>query len=866
MNGKLTLEQKITATLETGNDLPAVPSYISSNLNPEFQLRPYQSEAFGRLLFYLSNERLRQRPSQLLFHMATGSGKTIIMAGAILHLHKLGYRNFLFFVHSTNIIDKTRNNFLNSLSSKYLFAVQVAFRDNKVRIREVDNFQVSSKDDINIAFSTVQALHSRLNNPKENTLTYEDFADQEIVLISDEAHHLNVDTKNGNLTKDEMEEAVSWEDTVNRIFRSNNNNILLEFTATADLSNPNIYQKYFDKHIYDYPLKQFRKEGYSKEVKVLQASVPLMQRALQALILSQYRRKVFEKSRKAIKPVLLFKSKTISESKSFYTAFIDKIKNLKKSDFSPIIKSADATLKRALAYFETNGITLTHLIDELKDDFSPEKCLEINSKEESEDKQIAVNTLESVNNEYRAIFAVEKLNEGWDVLNLFDIVRLYDTRDSKGGKPGRTTISEAQLIGRGARYCPFQITPEQPKYQRKYDQDLENELRICEELYYHSAYNPQYIQELNTALQEIGIKAKETKEIHLQLKLDFTESALYKKGSIFLNECKKINRSEIFSLPSSITQTSYHINLLTGVVQTSSLFETQETNTIEKKTKDYRLVDFGVPILRKAIARLDFYRFDSLKSFLPNVKSVSEFISSKNYLAPITIEVEGPEDHVNNLTPDDKLNITVKVLDSISETMQTEKVVYTGSEEFKPEAIYKVFRNKTLNIFVKEQSDQEYGVPQSTTGNDSLRLDISKKAWYAFDENYGTSEEKYLVKYIDKAYDALKGKYEEIYLVRNEKHFQLYTFKDGKPIEPDFVLFMKKKGADTTLHYQIFIEPKGSHLLKTDAWKEEFLLSLKKKHKIEQLWKSKKYIIWGMPFYNEQERKAEFEKAFSSLK
>ena len=50
---------------------------------------------------------------------------------------------------------------------------------------------------------------------------------------------------------------------------------------------------------------------------------------------------------------------------------------------------------------------------------------------------------------------VQKLNEGWDVLNLFDIVRCYETRDSRFNRPGKTTISEAQLIGRGARYFPF---------------------------------------------------------------------------------------------------------------------------------------------------------------------------------------------------------------------------------------------------------------------------------------------------------------------------------------------------------------------------------------------------------------------------
>src|SRR3989304_7231063 len=95
-----TLEQKITAYIEPGNALPEVPLDLKNNLNPAFELRPYQTEAFGRFLYYLSNDRLRQKPAQLLFQMATGSGKTLIMAGGILHLYKKGYRNLLFFLYS----------------------------------------------------------------------------------------------------------------------------------------------------------------------------------------------------------------------------------------------------------------------------------------------------------------------------------------------------------------------------------------------------------------------------------------------------------------------------------------------------------------------------------------------------------------------------------------------------------------------------------------------------------------------------------------------------------------------------------------------------------------------------------------------
>jgi type III restriction enzyme len=112
MNGD-TLEKQITSFKNLGGSLPEIPESIKTNLNPTFELRQYQEEAFSRFLFYYNNQNIRQKPSQILFHMATGSGKTLIMAGIILYLYEQGYRNFLFFVNSTNIINKTRENFRN---------------------------------------------------------------------------------------------------------------------------------------------------------------------------------------------------------------------------------------------------------------------------------------------------------------------------------------------------------------------------------------------------------------------------------------------------------------------------------------------------------------------------------------------------------------------------------------------------------------------------------------------------------------------------------------------------------------------------------------------------------------------------------
>ena len=102
------------------------------NLNQNFEIREYQKRAFQMSIAYFEKYKEREFPSQLLYNMATGSGKTLIMAGLILYLYKKGYNNFLFFVNSNNIIKKTQDNFLNSNHIKYLFNQKVVLSNNKI--------------------------------------------------------------------------------------------------------------------------------------------------------------------------------------------------------------------------------------------------------------------------------------------------------------------------------------------------------------------------------------------------------------------------------------------------------------------------------------------------------------------------------------------------------------------------------------------------------------------------------------------------------------------------------------------------------------------------------------------------------------
>ncbi|EGR2498002.1 type III restriction endonuclease subunit R [Vibrio cholerae] len=845
-----------------------VPDYIKDNLNPNFEMRPYQKEAFGRFEFYLDKyqNKPKNEPINVLYHMATGSGKTLVMAGEILTLYKRGYRNFLFFVNSTNIIKKTKENFLNKGSSKYLFNSTINIDGEQINIKEVENFATTNSNDINIVFTTIQGLHAVILNPKENALSMEDFEDNKVVLISDEAHHINAETKKKK-SKEEQHSVDSWENTIREIFTANSSNIMLEFTATADIADQKIKEKYQDIVLFDYPLKNFREDLYSKEVKVLQSDSEPFSRSLRAIILSQYRRKVFEKHHLVIKPVILFKAKTIADSQVFHKEFQEKIEAIEQDDLEAIKNTSieGDVIHKAFQFFEKNNIKLDSLALELKEDFSVEKTIEVNSQK-AETYQIELNSLEDPDNEIRAIFAVDMLNEGWDVLNLFDIVRLYDTRN----KWGKTATQEAQLIGRGARYCPFKVEEDQPLYQRKYDilDDTvdAHELKICEELYYHSAHNPEYISDLNIALQEIGIKPKTRRELSLRVKGKFKETSLYKSGLIYVNKRVSYDRSKVKGLDSSIINTNYSYAIKTEHSNELTIFENATVKHLKVKRERVNLIDMGKHIIRKAMATIPAYRFNELKSLFPHLKTIDEFIISSDYLGSILVEISGREDVLENIPQIEKLKLCKKVLSKIAEQLNVNRIDYEGTKEFTPKTINELYdKDKILNISNDGLTEQEFGIAQSETTNDELSLDLSKCDWFVFNENYGTSEEKYFVRYLDTMIDDLKAVYDDVYLLRNEKHFKLYAFDDGRPFEPDFLLLLTKQDQELELTYQVFIEPKGAHLFENDAWKQNFLLDLKATHQIEQVWKGKEFVVWGLPFYNHLSSKTDFEPEFEEL-
>jgi type III restriction enzyme len=250
-----------------------------------------------------------------------------------------------------------------------------------------------------------------------------------------------------------------------------------------------------------------------------------------------------------------------------------------------------------------------------------------------------------------------------------------------------------------------------------------------------------------------------------------------------------------------------------------------------------------------------------LRSFFPHLKSIDEFTTSKDFTGLVDVELSAKNGRLDNITNYDKFDVALSVLKELAIKIQTGNKEYVGTKEFFGTKVKILAQTKTLEILMGG-TDKEYGRAMSETQDEELRMDLSTQDWYMYDENYGTSEEKYFIQFIRQAMEDLQKKYQQIYLLRNERLFKIYRFSDGQAIEPDFVLFLKEKGGKKTLSYQLFVEPKGNRGLVEDKWKEDFLKEVESEFTIMTLFEKDKYKLIGLPFYNETQTKQNFNKAF----
>lgn len=795
------------------------PDYIKHNL--KHQLRDYQKQSLYNLNYTQKDDHVASRFNQLLFHMATGSGKTDVMAADILYFyHEFGYQNFLFVVNTNAVIAKTRENMLNVQSPKYLFSQPLSIDGETIELREVTRFPTNIEPGvIYLRLTTIQTLANELNTPRENGLTYGDLEKQKLIILADEAHHFSAGTKSKADQKNK-----AWEYVLDRIRQANKANRQLEFTATIDLNNEFIYEKYRDKIIFQYDLKEFQNAGYSKKIARLQANADDNEKMLNAVLLSQYRKRMaIQAGVKDFKPVILFKSNKIAVSKAARDQFLTMMDRLTAEDLAQFIAkqiqtTQSSTLRQAYTYYQT--VDMGSLVRELQRDFQPLNTINVNDTSSNGilgdlNDLRNLNTLEEPSNPFRAIFAVAKLSEGWDVLNLYDIVRI-------GEQPitSTQTNSEAQLIGRGARYNPF-VYEDATSFTRRFDHSTP-ELQILESLHYHTINDKKYIDNLTKSFEAMQLQVEDDKDFDIlttTVKKSFKKSDVYQYGKLYYNDVEDVSESEYnglakYGVPVAELPT---VNIETATLEATA-FDTQNVAGMNET----RLVKIDDALVKKAMARNPFFRFNTMKKYMPTLNSISEFMYEAQWLGQIKeiqATVSTGSDAV--LSRETQLLVVEKYLAYIQRMLIMNYKRQRGT-------------NKFIGLPIKDAvQDYQKRVPvnYSDAGVHELiqTYDYKKAPWFVYNEAIVDKLERSLIELIQGYVEELQNKYKDVYLIRSDERntkLKLHEFAGDVShyagFLPDFVLYL----ANESYIYQVYIEPKGTQLLDQDQWKEDLLTSI----------------------------------------
>lgn len=892
------LYQKIDVAKETIRkykpEVIAIPDYIQNNLRYTFF--DWQKDAFENFLAYEAD--YKENPTHLMFNLATGTGKTMLMASCLLYYYKQGYRHFIFFVNQNNIVDKTENNFIDTSHNKYLFSQKIVIDDKTVDIKKVSSFS-KKPNGIEIKFTTIQKLYNDIHIEKENQVILDELLKKDVVMFADEAHHLNADTRKkqdelnlntelkDNASLDEVEKK-GWEHTVLELLLNKNGkdlvnrNVLLEFTATIP-SDERVVHKYSNKIISKFGLKEFLSAGYTKEINLISSTLDKKERILHALLFNWYRHKIaIDNGISDFKPVVLFRSQTIEQSKEDFKLFLQIIKNLKSSDFDFLkriqekVNDGETSYEQGksrtldvVSYVKNNKNKYSEIVDFIQYSFSERNCIITNSKDGTKTKEkttnqqeTLLNSLEDRNNHIRAIFTVERLTEGWDVLNLYDIVRLYQGTNAGGSNTStpEATVKEKQLIGRGVRYYPFTYNDLQ-RNKRKFDGDLNHPLRALEELYYHT-YDEEsrYISHLKNELRKDGYIEDSRIVKKFSLKKDFVKSDFYNDVKVLVNsriDNPQRQKKTLADVKKSIKLSPYKLRNLEISEQELNLDVDEDTQRLNLKEKglemfNVKIKDFETHIFFKAVnikakSENSLLRFDNLVKELV-INSLDEL--QKSFLADFELSIVTNGTAFSDITNQDKLEILLNFFDRLQIELLQISNPKKGTE-FKSKSFKELFfEDKEKSVFKDDESNQ-------------IEQDLKFEDWYVLDSFYGTSEEKALIRFIESTIGTLKRKYKEVYILRNEEQYKIYDYEQGRGFQPDFILFLKKT---TKLYYQVFIEPKGDNLLEKDAWKNDFLKEITERHGEKKLLKieNKDYALIGLPLFNESQN-GDFLEGFDTI-
>ncbi|WP_075617997.1 hypothetical protein [Paenisporosarcina indica] len=206
---------------------------------------------------------------------------------------------------------------------------------------------------------------------------------------------------------------------------------------------------------------------------------------------------------------------------------------------------------------------------------------------------------------------------------------------------------------------------------------------------------------------------------------------------------------------------------------------------------------------------------------------------------------------VEELSPKERLSIVERFLAYAEKNIRANYMKERGTPVFEGVAISQLIDDYVVEL---NKVNRRINVTQVIRTRNMRDHD-----WYIYDQAIVNGLESNLIDFVNDYVEALRDRYEEVYLIRNERKVKIVEIDGVRGFMPDFLLYLK----DMDYTYQVFIEPKGGNLLVHDEWKQKFLLSLTTREDIEVLSENDQVRLIGLKFYTDDSTlKQEFREDF----
>lgn len=375
-----------------------VDAHLVSEVATALDLRAPNRDALATLALELFNSQQRGDESpELVFDLATGVGKTYLMAGAIRYLVECGVRNFVVFVPRLAIRQKT----LNNLTPGHRKSVgdglpELTLITNEDLDKQSTITAMENPDEVKVYVLTVQTVAGRDSEVRRRAHTFQEtlgvaFYERlqeldDLVVFADEHH-----TYNGP--------------AFSKAVRDLRPMALLGLTATPDETHTTPEQI-----VFRYPLPEAVADGYVK------------------------------------RPVIVGRSDELTDTR---TRLHDGVKLLraKQSLADQYVRQTGAAHRNLLMLVVAKSIAEAEQVEELLteptffDGQYQGRVLRVDSGQPEEALE-ALEQVEHPDSPHRIVVSVQMLKEGWDVATVSVIASL---------RPEVSELLTEQTLGRGLR-------------------------------------------------------------------------------------------------------------------------------------------------------------------------------------------------------------------------------------------------------------------------------------------------------------------------------------------------------------------------------------------------------------------------------